>query len=150
MDSVKSISKYSCKNWVCENIFVNVCCCSVAKSCPTPCDPMDCSMPGFPVLHYHGVWSNSRPLSQWGHLTISFSVTPFSSCPQPFPVSGSFPIIWLFTSGGWSIGALASVLPENIQGWFPLGLTGFITLLSKGLSRAFSSTTIQKYQFFVT
>ena len=73
-----------------------------------------------------------------------------SSCLQSFPVSGSFPMSWLFISSGQSIGALASVLPVSIQGWFPLGLTGLIFLLSKGLSRVFSSTTIQKHQFFIT
>ena len=75
---------------------------------------------------------------------------PFSFCLQSFPASGSFPVSQLFTSGGQGIGASpsASVLPMNIQGWFPLGLTGLISLLSKGLSRAFSSTTVQKHQFF--
>ena len=96
-----------------------------------------------------GVCSNSCPLSQWCHPTISSSVTPFSSCPQSFPASESFPISWLFASGGQSIGASAStsVLPMNIQGWFPLELTGLI-LRSKGLSIVFSSTTVQKHQFF--
>ena len=95
-----------------------------------------------------GVCSNSCPLSQWCHPTISCSVAPFSSCPQSFPVSGSFPVSWLFTSGGQSIGnsASASVLPKNIQGWFPLELTGLISF--KLLSRVFSSTTIWKYQYF--
>ena len=94
--------------------------------------------------------SPSGPLS-WGcHLTISSSVTPFSSFPQSFPASVSFPRSWLFTSGGQSIGvsASASVLPMNIQGWFPLGLTGLISLLSKELSSVFSNTTVQKHQFF--
>ena len=83
------------------------------------------------------------------HPTISFSVISFFSCPQSFPASGSFPVNWLFMLGGWSIGASASAsfLPMNIHGWFPLGLTGLISLLSKGLSRVFSSTTVQKYQF---
>ena len=95
-----------------------------------------------------GVCSNSCSLSQWCYLTISSSVSPFSSCPQSFPVSESFPISWFFTSGGQSIASVsASVLPMNIQGWFPLGLTGLIPLLSKGLSRVFSST-IWKHQFF--
>ena len=94
--------------------------------------------------------SNSCPQSQWCHPTISSFVTPFSSCPQSFPASRSFPVSRGFTSGGQSIGAsaLASVLPMNIQGRFPLGLTGLISLLSKGLSRVFSSTTVQKHQFF--
>ena len=97
------------------------------------------------------VCSNSCPLSWWGHPTISSSVTLFSSCPQSFPASGSFPVSQLFASGGQSIGisASASVLPMNIQGWFLLGLTGFISLQSKGFSRVFSSTTVHKHQFFV-
>ena len=74
------------------------------------------------------VCSNSCPLSWWCYLTASFSVTLFSSCPQSFPASGSFPMSWLFASGGQSIGASASVLPMNIQGWFPLGLIGLISL----------------------
>ena len=91
------------------------------------------------------VCSNLCPLSQWCHPTISFSVIPFSSCPQPFPTLGSFPMNWLFTSGGQSIGAAASasVLPMNLQGCFSLGLTGLSSLLSKGLARVFSSTTVQ-------
>ena len=95
-----------------------------------------------------GVYSNSCPLSQWCHPTISSSVVPFSSCPQSFPASGSFPMSRLFTSGGQSIGASASVLPMTIQDWFPLGLTGWISLLSKGLARVFSNNTAQKHQFF--
>ena len=89
------------------------------------------------------VYSNSCPLSWWCHPTISSSVIPFSSCLQPFPESGSFPWSWLFTSGGQSIGASASlsVLPMNIQDWFPFRLTDLISLLSKRLSRVFSSTT---------
>ena len=97
-----------------------------------------------------GACLNSCPLSRWCHPTISSSVAPFSSCPQSFPGSRSFPINGLFASGGQSIraSASASVLPMNIQGWFPLGLIGLISLLSKGLSRVFSSTTDQKHQFF--
>ena len=96
--------------------------------------------------------SNSCPLNQWCHPAISYSVVPFSSCLQSFPASGSFLMSWLFTSGGQGIGvsASASVLPRNIQGWFPLGLTGWISLQSKGLSRVFSNTTVQKHQFFGT
>ena len=98
-----------------------------------------------------GVYSDSCPLSQWCHPTISSSVVPFSSCPQSFPASGSFPISQLFTSGGQSIGVSAStsVLPMNIQDWFPLGWTE-ISLQAKGLSRVFSNTTVQKHQFFGT
>ena len=93
------------------------------------------------------VCSNSCPLSWWCHPTVSSSVT-FSSCPQSFPASGSFPMSWLFALGGQNIGASVSVLPMNIQVWFPLELTGLISLLSKGLSRIFSSTIIPKHQFF--
>ena len=97
-----------------------------------------------------GVCLNSCPLIRWCHPTISSSVIPFSSCPLSFPASEFFPISQLFSSGGQSIiaSASASVLPMNIQDCFPLGLTGLISLLSKGLGRVFSSTTIQKHQFF--
>ena len=99
------------------------------------------------------VYANSCPLSRWCHPTISSSVIPFSSCLQSFPASGSFLMSWLFfdhSSGGQSITASASssVLPMNIQDWFPLGWTGWISLQSKGLSRVFSNTTVQKHQFF--
>ena len=99
-----------------------------------------------------GTCSNSRPLSWRCHPTILSSAIPISSCLQSFPASRSFPMSQLFVSGGQSIGvsASASVLPMNIQDWFPLGLTGLISLGSKGLSRVFSSTTIQKHQFFGT
>ena len=125
-------------------------CCSVAQSCLTLCDPMDCTTPGLPVHHQLPVYSNSSALSQWCHPTISSSVIPFSSYPQSFPASESFLISWLFASGGQSIVASASVLPMNIQDWFPLGWTGWISLQSKGLSRVFSNTTVQKHQFFNT
>ena len=99
-----------------------------------------------------GVYSNSCPLSRWCHPTTSSSVIPFSSHLQSFPASGSFQMNQFFTSGGQSIGvsASASVLPMNIQDWFPLGRTGWISLQSKGLSRIFSKTTVQKHQFFDT
>ena len=119
-------------------------CCSVTKSCPTLCDPMDRTQ------HTHlpcpspspGVCSNSCLLSQWCHSTILLSVIPFFYL-QPFPASGSFLMSELFPSGGQSIGASASasVLPINIQNWFPLGLSGWISFQSKGLSRVFSNTT---------
>ena len=138
---------------------------------------LNSSMPGFPVLHsvqfnhsvmsdslwphglQHarppcpspttGVYPNSCSLSQWYHPTISSSVVPFS-CLQSFPALGSFQMSQLFISGGQSIGVSAStsVLPMNIQDWFPLGWTGWIYLQSKGLSRVFSNTTVQKHQFF--
>ena len=103
--------------------------------------------------------TNSRSLlklmsiaDQWCHPTMSSSVVSFSSCPQSFPASGSFPMSQFFASGGHSIGisASASVFPMNSQDWFPLGLTGWISLQSKELSRVFSNTTVQKYQFFGT
>ena len=99
-----------------------------------------------------GAYTNSCSLSQWCHPIISPSVFPFSSHLQSFPTSGSFPMSQPSTSGVQSIRTLASasVLPVTIQGWFPLGLTGLISLQSKGLSRVFSSTTIQKHQFFGT
>ena len=99
-----------------------------------------------------GAYSNSCPLSWWCQPAISSSVIPFSSHLQSFPVSGSFPMNQFFALGGQSIGvsASASVLPMNVQDWFPLGLTGWISLQSKGFSRAFSNTTVQKHQFFST
>ena len=136
------------------------------------CNSMDCSMPGFPVLHSvqftlsvmsdslrphglqharppclsptHRVYSDSCPLSQWCHPTISSSVVPFSSRLQSFPASGSFPMSQFFILGDQSIrvSASASVLPMNIHNWFPLGWTGWISLQSKGLSRVFSNTTV--------
>ena len=97
-----------------------------------------------------GVCSNWFPLNWWCHPTISSSVVPFSSWLQPFSASGYFPMSQLFTSGGQSIraSALASVLPRNIQGWYPLGLIDLISLLCKELSRIFSSTTVGKHQLF--
>ena len=97
------------------------------------------------------VCSNSCALSWWHYLNISSSI-PFSSCPQSFPVPGTFPMSWLFTSDGQGIGASASasVLPINIQGWFPLELSGLISMKSKELSRVFSNTTMWKHQFFGT
>ena len=121
-------------------------CYSIAKSCPTLCNPMDCSTSGFPVLHHlpEFAQSHARWVRCWCHPTISSSVTLFSSCPQPFPASGSFPMSQFFASGGQIIGVSdsASVLLVDIQDWFPLGLTGLISLQSKGLPRVFSSTTI--------
>ena len=118
---------------------------SVAQSCPTLCDPRPpCPSPT------PGVHSDSRPSSQWCHPAISSSVIPFSSCPQSLLASGSFPMSQLFAWGGQSIrvSASASVLPMNTQDWSPLGWTGWISLQSKWLSRIFSSTTVQKHQFF--
>ena len=125
------------------------CCCSVAQLCPTLCDPMDCSTPGFPVPHYLLEFAQTQV--HWVGDAISSSVIPFSSCLQSFPTSGSFQISQLFASGGQSIGgsALTSILLMNIQGWFLLGLTGLI-LQSKELSRIFSSNTVWRHQFFGT
>ena len=99
-----------------------------------------------------GVYPNSCTLSRWCHPTISSSVIPFSSCPQSFPASGSFQMSQLFSSDSQSIGVsiLTSVLPMNTQDWSPLGWAGWISLQSKGLSRVFSNTTLQKHQFFGT
>ena len=99
-----------------------------------------------------GAHPNSCPLSQWCHPTISSSVVPFSSCPQSFPPSGSFQMSQLFVSGGQSFGisASTSVLPMNTQDWSPLGWNGWISLQSRGLSRVFSYSTVQKHQFFST
>ena len=145
MSSVKE-----CHEGVMLLLLHHVVCCSVAQTCPTLGDSLDCSIPG--------------PLS----LTVSLSLPEFMSIASVmlsshlvlchplvllrsiFPTSGSFPICWLFASGDQNAGTsgVASVLPMNIQGWFPLRLTGLISLLSKGLSRVFSSTTVQRHQFF--
>ena len=120
--------------------------CSVANLCLILCDPPDCSMT---VLSFTIFWSLPKLmlLSWWCHPTISSFVSPFSSCLQSFPASGSFPMSWLFTSGSQSIGvsASASVLPMNIQDWFPLGWTGWISLQSKGPLYGPSLTSIQDY-----
>ena len=124
---------------------------SVTQLCPTLCDPMNHSTPGLPSPTPR-IHSNSLPLNQWCHPAISSSVIPFSSCPQSLPASGSFQMSQLLAWGGQSIGvsASASVLPMNTQDWSPLGWTGWIALQSKGLSRVFSNTTIQKHWFFGT
>ena len=125
------------------------CCSSVNQSCPALCDPH-----GLQPLRFLSFTVSQRlykfmSLSQWCHPTISSSVVPFS-CLQSFPASGSFPVSWLFASGGWSIGVSAStsVLPMNTQDWFLLGWTGLISLPAKELSRIFSNRTVQKDQFF--
>ena len=120
-----------------------------SQLCPTLCDPMDCSIPGFPVHHH--LPELVQTYVHWVRDAIppSHPVSPFSSCLQSFPTSGSFLMNWLFASGGQSIAASAStsVLPMNIQDWFPLGLAGLI-LQSKGLVRVFSNTTAQNHQLF--
>ena len=137
----------------CERIIF-LWCCSVTKSCLILCDPMDRSMPGFPVLHHLLELAQTHvhqvdDVIQTSHTLSSPSI---SSCLQSFPATGSFPVSWLFASGGQSIAVSAStsVLTMNIQDWSPLGLTGLISLQSKGLSRVFSNTRIQKHQFFGT
>ena len=121
---------------------------SFVQSCPILCGPMDCSTPGFPV-HYQ-LLESAQTHVHHVHPTISSSVIPFSSCLQSFPTSISIPMSQFFASGGQSIGASASasVLPKSIQDWFPLGLTGWISLQSMGLSTVFSNTIVQKHQFF--
>ena len=127
---------------------MHCCCCSVAQSCLTLCDPMDCSTPGFPVLHYY-LLEFAQTHVHW----VSDAIQPFHplshfySCLQSFPASGPFPMSQLFASDGQSTGTSASapVPPMNIQSWFPLRLTGLISLLSEGLSRVF--TAVRKHQF---
>ena len=126
---------------------------SVAQSCPTLCNPMNHSTPGLPCPSPSpGVYSDSCPSSRWCHLAISSSVVPFSSCPQTLPASKSFPMSQLFTWGGQSTGvsALASFLPKKSQGWSPSEWTGWISLQSRGFTRVFSNTRVQKHQFFST
>ena len=140
------------KNTITYHISGTLCCChSIVQLRPTLCDPMECSTPGFPVLHHLPELAQTH-VSWWCHPTISSSVIPFSSCLQSFPAPGSFQMSQLFTSRGQSIGvsAAASVIPMIIQDWFPLGWSGWIPLQSKGLTRVFSSTTVQKHQFFGT
>ena len=126
------------------------CCCrSVAKLGLTLRNPTDCSMPSSHILHYLLEFAQTPCLlSQWCYLTISSSAALFSFCIQSFPAQGSFPVTWLFASGGQSVGvpASASALPMDIQDWFPLGLTSLISLQSKALSRVFSSTTVLSQQ----
>ena len=122
--------------------------CSVVSDSSRPNEPQHARHPCLsPTPRVH---PNPCPLTWWCHPTISSSVVPFSSCPQSFPASGSFQMSQLFASGGQSIGVSPStwVLPMNTQDWFPLGLTGWISLQFKGLSRIFSDTTVQKNQLF--
>ena len=123
---------------------------SVAQSCPTLCNPMNCSTPGFPVHHRHLEFTQTHVHWVRDAIQPSHPVVPFSSCPQSLPASESFLMSQLFAWGGQSIGvsALASVLPKNTQDWSPSEWTGWISLQSKGLSRVFPNTTLQKHQFF--
>jgi len=124
-----------------------MCCYSVADSCLTLFIPMDCCMPHSLSLRSPKFFSNSCPLSWWCQPTISSFAALFSSCLQSFPASGTIPMNWFFASDGQSLWASvsASVFTVNIQGWFPLGLTGLIFLLSKRPSRVISSTTVWKH-----
>ena len=124
---------------------------SVTQSCPTHLRPHELQHARPPCPSpTPGVHPNSCASSQWYHPAISSSIVPFSSCPQFLPASESFLMSQLCAWGGQSIGvsALASVLPKNTQGWYPLEWTGWLSLQSKGLSRVFSNTTVQKHQFF--
>ena len=125
---------------------------SVSQSCLTLCDPMNCSTPGFPVHHQLSELAQTHVHWVRDAIQPSHPVIPFSSCHHSLPASGAFQMSQLFASGGQSIEASAStsVLPMNTQDWSPLGWTGCISLQSKGLSRAFSNTTLQKHQFFCT
>ena len=125
---------------------------SVTQFCPALRNRVDCGMPAFPVLHQLPELGQIHVHSVGDAIQTSHPVIPFSPHLQSFPASGSFPMSQFFTSGGQSTAASASasVLPMNIQNWSPLGWTGWISLQSKGLSRAFSSTTVQKHQFFGT
>ena len=144
-------ARFSLKIWVKTMLFLVVfccCCCSVAKSCLTLRDSMNYSTSGFPVFHYLPEFSQT--LVHWVGDDIHLISVSHFSCPQSFPASGSFPVSQFFTSGGQSIGVSAStsVFQMNIQGLFPLQLTGLISLLFRELWRVFSNTTIQKHQFF--
>ena len=122
---------------------------SVSQSCLTLCDPMNRSTPGLPVHHQLQEFTQTH-VHRVSDPAISSFVIPFSSCPQSLPASESFPMSQLFAWGGQSTGvsALASFLPMNTQGWSPSEWTGWISLQSKGLSRVFSNTTVQKHQLF--
>ena len=139
--------KWSCNVFTCIAVKYPIarycCCCLVTQSCLTLCNPMDCSTPGFPVPHH--LPELAQTCVHWVGDAIQPShplASPSPAFNQSFPASGSFPISQFFTSGGQRIGASASVLPMNTQAWFPLGLTGLMSLQSRGLSRAFSNTTV--------
>ena len=146
---------WSFKNSIRDNLernleYTHMCvcynCCSVVSDSLQP-RGLQHVMPPRPSPS-PGAYSNSCPLSRWCHPTISSSVVPFSSCPQSFPASGSFPISQLFSSGSQRIVALASVLPVDIQDWSSLAWAGWVSLQPKGLSRVFCNTIVQKQQFF--
>ena len=134
--TVFPVVMYGCESWTIKK--------AVAQLCPTFWDPMDCGTPGFPVHHNSCNLLKLKSIKLVMPSNHHILCCPLFHLPSIFLAAGSFPISQLFTSSGQSIGASASVLPVNIQGWFPLGSTVWISLLSKGLS----STTVQKYQFF--
>ena len=117
-------------------------CCSVTQLCPTLCDPVHYSSPSFPVLHY--LLEFLQTYAHW----VGDAIQPSYSVLPPLLLPSIFPTIRVFSSGGQSIGASTSILPMTIKDWFPLGLTGLISLMPKGLWRVFSNTTVQKHQFF--
>ena len=143
-----SFKKYS--HW--NSHLEKYCCCSVAQLCLILCDPMDCSTRGFPAHHHIPEFSQIHVNWVSGAIQLSYPLSSPCppSCPQSFPASGFFPMSWFFLSGGKSIevSASASVLPMIIQDSFPLGWSGLISLQSKGVSRVFPNTTVQKYEFF--
>ena len=144
---IKSKCYKKLKNYTYKTLLVQFSCSVMSDSLPTHESQHSRSPCPSPTT---GVHSDSRPSSQWYHPATSFSVVPFSSCPQSLLASESFPVSQLFTWGGQSTGvsALASVLPKKSRGWSPSEWTGWISLQSKGLSRVFSNTTLQKHQFF--
>ena len=159
LKSTVSLTPFSISEMICTCILSCIYACvyiliyqirSVAQLCPTLCDPMNHSTWGLPFHHQLLEFTDSRPSSQWCHPAISSSVVPFSSCPQSLQASESFPTSQLFAWGGQSNGvsALVSVLPKKSQGWSPSEWTAWISLQSKGLSRVFSNTTVQKHQYF--
>ena len=129
------------------NPYRKICCCSLAQLCPTLCDTKDCITWGFPVLHCLLEFAEVHVHWWWCFPTVSSSATLFSFCLQSFPASGSFPMSQLFASGGQITGAstLVSVFLVDIQGWFPLGLNGWVSLQTKELSSDFFSTTVWKH-----
>ena len=144
--------RYRYKQQIHKNMLNIIdCSCSVTKSCPAlqPYELQDARFPCPSISAW--VCSNSCPLSHWSHPTISFSIPSFSSCPQFFPATESFRVNWLFSSGGQNIrtSVSVSILPMNIQGWFPLELTELVSFLSNCLSRVFLSTRVWKHQFLI-
>ena len=141
--NINTIKKYALGYWFRQFSLVT-------QLCPTLCDPMNRNTTGLPVHHQLPESSQTHVHRVGDAIQPSHPVVPFSSCPQSLPASGSFQMSQFFASGGQSIGVSAStsVLPMNTQDWSPLGWTGWIFLQSKGLSRVFSNTTVQKHQFF--